>query len=181
MQQTNVSSTSSTNAGARARVFFAVALLLVSAFAVSGCARTASIMPNFIVNNIPGLPELKAQGMVENAVRIHTEVGAEAAIDAVQNSGDFVDGEYYVFVTDANTYKIVAHPAFPENVGVDLRQLKEPDGRSNLKHLVDDVTTGGGWLHWRYFNPTNNKAQDKKGWAIRVGDLVYNCGVYQPE
>lgn len=183
MQQMNVNTTSSRSAGARVRKSFTVLLLLVCAFAVSGCARTVSCLPNFIVDAIPGLPELKVQGMVARAIDIHNEEGAAAAVAAVQNTDDFLDGSYYVLIFDTNTYKILASRAHPESVDLDLRELKEPGagGRDNLRHLVDDATTEGGWIRWQYFNPLTKKPQTKKGWAVRVGDRIYAAAIYVTE
>lgn len=156
---------------------FAAAMLAASALGLSGCAYVAGHTPGFIADYIPGAPEAKVQGMVERAARLHIERGAEAALSAVQDSGDYLDGEYYVFVLDVDKYTIVANPAFPEIVGQKLAGVKTPDG-SGLNHLVDDATPGGAWVRWPFYNPVTKAPQQKHGWLVKVGNRVYGSGVY---
>ena len=139
-----------------------------------------SYMPNVVADHVPGADKLKAKGMVMSAVQVHLDHGAKAALQTVQNHDHFADGDYYVFVLDATTYKQLASGGFPERNGQSMLNLKTPDGK-DLRHLVDDATTDGVWLRWNYYNPVTRVGQAKEGWLIRVENHVYGAGVYLDE
>ena len=68
-------------------------------------------------------PGLYTQSFIKRAAQLHRALGREAAID-YYNNPDSADGEWYVFIHDADGTR-VANPFVPERLGTNIRDNRD--------------------------------------------------------
>jgi hypothetical protein len=122
----------------------------------------------------PTADDVKA--LVERAAAHVRLVGhARAFADFDRPDGGFVDGELYVFCSDADG-TMVAHGGNPKLVGGNLRDVRDPDG--NLPGIamqrIGNIQ-GGGWLEYRWPNPLTKRIELKVAYVLKVDDHTL-CG-----
>ncbi|QJB55778.1 cache domain-containing protein [Pseudodesulfovibrio sp. zrk46] len=140
----------------------AVVLLIVSTFALAGsCEQTA-------------------QDLVSKGVIHIKAVGAkQAAADFMDPDGEFIDGDYYLlfYTFDGNC---LALGAKPEVAGKNRWNVHDPDGVYQIREMVNLAKMGGGWVEYKYANPSTGKVQPKKTYVRPVPnmDAFVGCGIY---
>jgi cytochrome c len=125
-----------------------------------------------------GIDEAKA--MVEKAAAYFQANGKEKAIQEFNNpKGEFVKGEIYVFAYDAGG-TIIAHPANPKQVGVNMLEVPDVDGKFFRKEAMEKVGKDGtAVVDYKFKNPATNKVEQKTSYFKKVGDIVIACGTYK--
>jgi signal transduction histidine kinase len=73
---------------------------------------------------------------------------------------------------------LVAHGVTPGSVGVNRRNLKDPDG----KFLVQEKSkaggnNAGGWVDGTWPHPTSNRIEEKNTFSMTEGELLASCGI----
>lgn len=141
---------------------FAVSILLCASFAVSG-------------DN-----EGKAISLVDKGIA-HVEVvgGDQAAKDFMASDGGFIDGSYYLlFYRYDGT--CIALGAKPEIAGKNRWNVHDPDGVYQVREMIRTAKAGGGWVKYKYANPTTGAIQKKKTYVQPVPgmDAFIGCGIY---
>ena len=122
-------------------------------------------------------PETFAVAFVQAAVDLYKTEGSDAAI-AYHNDPANIDGQWYVFITDANDM-FVAHPAAPNLLGKDLKTIPGIDA-SPLGVEIAMATTEGLWIEYLWPNPETKKLEQKRTWAIRHDGYLFASGYYEP-
>jgi len=122
----------------------------------------------------------EAEAMVKKAVAYYKANGKDKAFAEFSNpKGQFVDRDLYVFVYDL-TGKCVAHGANQKMIGIDLIEMKDPDGKQYVKERIDIVKTKGkGWQDYKYPNPVSKKIEQKSAYLEKLDDFVIGCGAYK--
>lgn len=122
----------------------------------------------------------EAEAMVKKAIAYMKSAGREVALAEVSNpKGQFVDRDLYVFVYDING-KCVAHGLNQKMVGVDLIDMKDPDGKAYVQERVQIAKTKGkGWQDYKFTNPLSKKLEPKTAYVEKYEDLIVGCGVYK--
>ena len=122
--------------------------------------------------------EVKA--MVEKAAAYFQANGKEKALKEFNNpQGQFVKGELYVFAWDMNGANI-AHPVNPKQVGVNVLEVPDVDGKYFRKEGLELAKkSGSGWVDYKFKNPKTNKVEQKTTYVKKVGDIVLGCGAYK--
>jgi len=142
-------------------VLFGVLLLFVSVSMAGDCEQTA-------------------QSMVDKGVA-HVQVvdADQAAKDFMDPKGGFMDGSYYLLFY---TYdgKCLALGAKPEIAGKNRWDVKDPDGVYQIREMVSVAKQGGGWVKYKYANPTTGAVQKKKTYVQPVPGMnaFVGCGIY---
>jgi cytochrome c len=125
----------------------------------------------------------KAEAMVKEGVAFLKAKGKDAFLAEVQKS----DGRFhlktgstlYLMVHDANCM-VVAHGANPASAGLNRFNVKDPDGKFLVREMVQaGQRKGGGWVDYKWPNPTNNRVEDKSTFSLAEGNLVVGCGIYK--
>ena len=161
---------------------FLLILLVIGLATVSiiGCERpmTEPVM-DAVTPGMPTIddPEAFAVAFVQAAIDLYKTEGRDAAI-AYHNDPANIDGQWYVFITDANDM-FVAHPAAPNLLGTDLKTVPGIDGPS-LGVEIAMATTEGRWIEYLWPNPETNKLGQKRTWAIRHDGYLFASGYYEP-
>ena len=137
------------------------------------CFASVSIAAEF------GTPE-EAEAMVKKAVALIKTQGKDKAFVEISNpKGKFVDRDLYIFVYDLNG-KCVAHGFNQKMIGVDLIDMKDPDGKLYVKERVEIAKTKGkGWQDYKFTNPTSKKVEHKRAYIEKIDDYIVGCGIYK--
>ncbi len=122
----------------------------------------------------------EAKAMVEKAIAFYKANGKDKAFAEINNpKGQFTKGELYIFVYDM-TGKCVAHGFNKSMIGLDLSNMKDPDGKFFVKERLEIAKTKGkGWQDYKFTNPTSKKMEQKSAWVERVDDFIFGCGAYK--
>jgi signal transduction histidine kinase len=125
----------------------------------------------------------KAEAMVKEGVAFLKAKGKDAFLAEVQKP----DGRFhlkpgstlYLMVHDVNCL-VVAHGANPASTGLNRFNVKDPDGKFLVREMVQaGQRKGGGWVDYKWPNPTNNKVEDKSTFSLAEGNLIVGCGIYK--
>jgi cytochrome c len=122
----------------------------------------------------------EAEAMVKKAVGLIKSQGAEKAFAELSNpKGKFIDRDLYIFVYDMKG-TCVAHGFNQKMIGVDLIDMKDPDGKLYVKERVEIATTKGkGWQDYKFTNPTSKKIEHKRAYIEKIDNYIVGCGIYQ--
>jgi cytochrome c len=122
----------------------------------------------------------EAEALVKKAVAFIKANGKDKAFAEFGNpKGQFVDRDLYIFVYDM-TGKCVAHGQNPKQVGKDLSDLTDPDGKAFVKERIEIAKTkGSGWQDYKFSNPTNKKVEQKRAYIEKYEDLIVGSGAYK--
>ncbi len=102
--------------------------------------------------------------------------GLEATA-AYYNDPMNVDGQWYVFITDANDL-FVAHAPMQELIGTDLKDVMGLDG-SALGAEIAKATWTGHWIEYLWPNPETGENGQKRTWSIRHDGYLFASGYYE--
>ena len=123
----------------------------------------------------PGVVE-QVKGQVAAAIELYDDLG-EAAFGEITSSGDYIDGEIYAYVLDADGV-ILAHAADPDLVGVNNYDLQDSTGAYIVRGILDAATPDGAWTIYRFTNPATGREEPKRSWAVARDGLVFGSGYY---
>ena len=104
--------------------------------------------------------------------------GLEATA-AYYNDKANIDGQWYVFITDADDM-FVAHAPSPDLVGTDLKDVLGLDGSRMLGVEIAAATETGLWIKYLWPNPETGADEQKRTWAIRHDGYLFGSGYYEP-
>ena len=109
--------------------------------------------------------------------------GADAAIAAVNDpKGEFVWKDTYVFVLDADTATVLAHPANPKLIGKMLTGMKDVNGKMFFVEFVTVAKEKGeGWVDYMWPKPNETDPSAKTTYVFKTPgkNLVFAAGVYK--
>ena len=140
----------------------AVSLVSSTAFAADSCATKA-----------------EAEAMVAKAVK---SVGADRAAAFKEITGKdkkWIDRDLYPVVYDMNG-KCVAHGQNEKQVGKDLIDLADADGKEFVKERVEFAKSKGKFWHdYKFTDPVSKKVLPKSAYCEKTGELIVCAGVYK--
>ena len=102
--------------------------------------------------------------------------GLEATA-AYYNDPMNIDGQWYVFITDADDM-FVAHAPRPDFIETDLKDVMGLDG-SALGTEIAKATGTGLWIEYLWPNPETGENGQKRTWAIRHDGYLFASGYYE--
>ncbi len=112
---------------------------------------------------------------VDKAIAKYNEDGLDATI-AHYNSQDSLDGQFYLFLIDADDIYL-AHPIFPHLIGTDIKDVVGSDGQELGKEIAQ-ATGQGIWVEYLWPHPVSRREQQKVTWAVRHDGLIFASGYY---
>jgi cytochrome c len=145
-------------------IFIAVTAILIGAYLNLGAAGTKD----------------EAQTMVKKAIEYYKANGKTKAFAEISNKkGQFVKDDLYVFVYDMNGV-CVAHGFNDKQIGKNLIEVKDPDGKFYVKDRIALAKgTGSGWQDYKYTNPTTFKVESKTAYIEKIDNYIFGCGAYK--
>jgi len=122
----------------------------------------------------------EATAMVKKGVAYIKTNGAEKGYAAITDkAGQFVDRDLYLVVYGLDG-KCLAHGANEKQVGKDLIDLKDIDGKPYIKERVDLAREKGSfWQDYKFTNPVSRKIEPKQMYCEKLNDSVVCGGVYK--
>ncbi len=133
---------------------------------------------------------LKARDFVKKAIEFWKKNGKDVALKEFSNTkGQFVDGEFYLFVHDyskANEQQCINIARGDGNtamIGKNLWTIKDPDGVFLYQELIKIAKSkeGFGWVDYKRTNPETKKIESKSSYIQKAPkeDILIGCGFYK--
>lgn len=122
-----------------------------------------------------------AVAMVKKGVAFIKANGADKGYAEVSNkSGPFIDRDLYLVVYGLDG-KCLAHGANPKQIGRDLMDLTDVDGKYFVKERVAmaKAKPAGFWQEYKFTNPVSKKVEPKVMYCEKLGETAVCGGVYQ--
>lgn len=127
-----------------------------------------------------GASKDEAVAMVKRGVAHIKKVGAEKAYaEFSDRKGAFIDRDLYLVVYGLDG-KCLAHGGNAKQVGRDLLQLTDVDGKFFVKERVELARQKptGFWQSYKFTNPENKRIEPKVMYCERHGETAVCGGVY---
>ena len=131
------------------------------------------------VNNSTVSPE-KLVAFVEKAFEYAHVHGRETALQEFNNqTGQFVDGELYIFAYDTNGTTL-ALPFQPELLGTSRLNATDANGTAYIQDLIATAKSGGGFVRYLYADPADNfTVKQKLSYVMMVDqNWIIGAGTY---
>jgi methyl-accepting chemotaxis protein len=111
----------------------------------------------------------EVQRYVERAAQLVASRGADAACRDF-NRAAWKAGDYYIFVTNAETAVTVCHPARPDRVGRNEYDLQDASGKYFMREMLAVVKEqpGEGWVHYMWARPGETTPAPKTAFVVGV-------------
>ena len=122
-----------------------------------------------------------ATAMVKKGVAFIKANGVEKAYaEITAKSPQFVKNDLYLVVYGMDG-KCLAHGANEKQVGKDLIDLKDVDGKAFVRERVElgKSKPAGFWQDYKFTNPTTKKIEPKQMYCERLGETLVCGGVYK--
>ncbi|MFP5221360.1 MAG: cache domain-containing protein [Acidobacteriota bacterium] len=121
----------------------------------------------------------EAVALVKKAVAQYKSAGKEKTFSEINDlKGPFVDRDLYVVVYDMNG-NCLAHGANAKQIGKNLMELRDPDGKFFVKERVElGKTKDSFWQDYKFVNPVSKQIENKSMYMEKVDDMLFGCGVY---
>lgn len=120
----------------------------------------------------------EAKALVKAAIADYKAQGEAVFAKITAKDAKYVKEDLYVTVYDMSG-KCVAHGANVKQVGKDLMELKDPDGKAFVKERVEIAKSkGSGWQDYKFSNPVDKKIEQKSAYLEKSGEYIFSCGAY---
>jgi hypothetical protein len=120
-----------------------------------------------------------AQAMVAKGIAAFKAKGDAAFLEMTAPNKTFTDRDLYLVVYDMNG-KCLAHGQNPKQVGKDLMNLKDPDGKEFVKERVELAQSKGKfWQDYKFTDPLTKTIQPKQMYCEKVNNVAICGGVYK--
>lgn len=122
----------------------------------------------------------RVQVLLDKAVAYYKEKGDDA-LAAFSRQGEFVDGEYYIFVVSSEGKMLASGGSSSVLIGQDVTGLRDASGKPFMRDLlVSAKSQGAGMVEYRWLNRTDGKVEPKTTLFRKVGDKIIAAGYYLP-
>ena len=122
-------------------------------------------------------PASYTEYLVNQAIDMYEADGREAALDHY-NDPSTVDGQWYVYIIDADSKVSLANAARPEFVGAPPTHRIDPTGY-NYGEALYSATEEGKWISYIIKNPATEELRRKHSWVVLHDDLFFGAGYYE--
>lgn len=142
-------------------------------------ALTATALP-FAASAGANATKPEAVALVKKGVAFIKANGTEKGYAAVSDkAGAFVDRDLYLVVYGLDG-KCLAHGANAKQVGRDLIELTDIDGKYFVKERVAMVkaSPAGAWQEYKFTNPVTKKIEPKVMYCEKLAETAVCGGVY---
>lgn len=120
-----------------------------------------------------------AEAMVAKGIAALKTKGDAVYLDMTAPNKTFTDRDLYLVVYDMNG-KCLAHGQNPKQVGKDLMNLKDPDGKEFVKERVELAQSKGKfWQDYKFTDPLTKTIQPKQMYCEKTGNVAVCGGVYK--
>ena len=121
-------------------------------------------------------PSTYARSLVDRAITRYSAEGSDATID-YYNTPESVDGQWYVFILQADDLRTLANGARPELVNIDPPERIDATGYAYGKAFAT-VTDEGRLVSYVFVNPATDALESKHTWLMEHDGLLFGSGWY---
>lgn len=155
----------------------AAALIGISAWQLPACAADA---PRH-VNTSERAEAKQAQALLDKAVARFKEKGDAALAEFSNRGGEFVDGEFYIFVVSTAGKMLASGGSSAMLIGQDVTHLRDAAGKPFMRDLIEAARKqGAGMVEYRWLNKVDGKVEPKTTLFRKVDDKIVAAGYYLP-
>jgi hypothetical protein len=115
------------------------------------------------------------QDFVGRAINLYDAIGREGTVE-YYSTKESVDGQWYVFIVDADGYTIAHHN--PAIIGRDPSLRVDSTGYFYGDDLLS-ATESGKWVDYVLLNPETGDERQKHTWAVLHDGLIFASGWYE--
>ena len=123
----------------------------------------------------------EASAMVKKGIAFIKANGIDKGYTEISNKGgQFTDRDLYLVVYGVDG-KCLAHGANPKQIGKDLIDLTDIDGKYFVKERVELARSKptGFWQEYKFTNPVSKKVEPKVMYCEKLGETAVCGGVYK--
>ncbi|OPY90419.1 MAG: Cache domain protein [Syntrophaceae bacterium PtaU1.Bin231] len=122
----------------------------------------------------------EAKAFVQKAIQFYKKTGKAIAMAEFTNpKGPFVQGDMYVFVLNSKG-TLLAHGVNEKYIGQDFIDVRDSDGRSFVREIVDVANAKGkGIADYKWYNPKTKEDLQKEVYFEKVDDVIICSGIYK--
>ena len=122
----------------------------------------------------------EAKEWVKKAIAFYKKAGKAVALAEFTNpKGPFIEGDMYIFVLNLKG-TMLAHGVNEKYIGLDFCDVKDSDGRSFIREIVEVANTkGNGFVDYKWYNPVTKEDMEKHVYFEKVDDLIICSGVFK--
>lgn len=121
----------------------------------------------------------EAEAIVAKVVKAVAADRAGTYKEITAKSKKWVDRDLYPVVYDM-TGKCVAHGQNEKQVGKDLIELADADGKEFIKERVALANSKGKfWQDYKFTDPVSKKVLPKSAYCEKAGDVIVCAGIYK--
>ena len=121
-------------------------------------------------------PSTYARSLVDRAITRYNAEGSDATID-YYNTPESVDGQWYVFILQADDLRTLANGARPELVNIDPPERIDATGYAYGEAFAT-VTDEGRLVSYVFVNPATDALESKHTWLMEHDGLLFGSGWY---
>lgn len=137
-----------------------------------GCPLAASASSEFASTK-------EAEQMVAKAVGAIKSNKQKAYDEITGKDTKWIDRDLYPVVYDLNG-KVLAHGQNAKQVGKELIEMKDPDGKLFVKERVELARSKGKFWHdYKFTDPVSKKVLPKQMYCERLDETAVCAGVYK--
>ena len=115
---------------------------------------------------------------VQQAINLYNAVGLEDTL-AYYNSPTSVDGQWYMFLGDAESGNLIAHGANPGLAGTHNSKVIGPNGYPAGAAVAASADEDGGWFEYTFPNPATGSLETKHSLMVLHDGIVFGSGWYE--
>jgi cytochrome c len=122
----------------------------------------------------------QATAMVKKGVAYIKSAGKDKAYaEITAKDAKFIDRDLYLVVYGLDG-KVLAHGANPKQVGQDLIDVTDIDGKPFVKERVELAKAKGTfWQDYKFTNPVTKKIEPKSMYCEKLDETVVCGGIYK--
>jgi signal transduction histidine kinase len=122
----------------------------------------------------------QAKAMVDRVAAFYKANGKEKTLVELNNpKNQFIDRDLYVVAYSLDGIRL-AHPYNPKLVGMSVLDAVDFDGKAYGKEIIEvPKAKGSGWVDYKFTDPATKKLANKSLYVVKVGDIIFGCGIYK--
>jgi signal transduction histidine kinase len=120
-----------------------------------------------------------AQAIVSKAVKAISANKDATFKEITGKDAKWINKDLYPMVYDMNGV-CVAHGQNPKQVGKDLIDLADADGKEFVKERIELAKSKGKfWQDYKFTDPVTKKVLPKSAYCEKAGDVIVCAGIYK--
>lgn len=122
----------------------------------------------------------RTKTLLERAVAHYNDKG-EMALAAFCRSGDFIEGDLYVYVVGTDGIFMASGGSSSVLIGRDVTDLKDATGEPFIEEILSSASVqGSGTVDYHWMNRSKNQVEQKTTYYQKVGERIIAVGYYIP-